>query len=145
MSSNGDSPTTVPDDEQIRTAAREARSGMGGRMGGAGVPGERSDDFRATTTRLFGRPFTVWTFPQLGQSMGCGRSEARLPPRGTSRRSTRVGSRRSTNSFTSTVHGPWCRVQGARWRDELPSRVQYLKSAWNSGARYEPWTMNLAP
>src|SRR5215218_1609654 len=53
MTSNGDSSTTViPDDEKVRDAAREARSGMGGRMGGAGVPTERSDDFGATTRRL---------------------------------------------------------------------------------------------
>jgi ATP-binding cassette subfamily B protein len=45
-SSNG-----FPQDEQTRTAAREARSGMGGRMG-AGVPGEKSEDFAGSTRRL---------------------------------------------------------------------------------------------
>jgi ATP-binding cassette subfamily B protein len=48
------SATVVPQDEQTRAAAREARSGMGGRMAGAGVPGERSEDFGGTTRRLLG-------------------------------------------------------------------------------------------
>jgi ATP-binding cassette subfamily B protein len=40
-----------PQDEQTRTVAREARSGMGGRMA-AGVPGEKSEDFAGSTRRL---------------------------------------------------------------------------------------------
>jgi len=39
-------------DDATRTAAREARSGFGGRFTGAGVPGERSKDFRGTSRRL---------------------------------------------------------------------------------------------
>jgi ATP-binding cassette subfamily B protein len=50
-----DTTDALEHDAEMRRRASESRSGMGGRMGAAGMPTERSKNFRVTVKRLIGK------------------------------------------------------------------------------------------
>ncbi|MGZ4794318.1 MAG: ABC transporter ATP-binding protein [Acidimicrobiia bacterium] len=53
--SSPESTTVEPDEEVVRPASEEPRGGFGGRWGAAGLPLERSKDFKNSTRRLLAR------------------------------------------------------------------------------------------